>query len=223
MSTAIWTDFGGVLTPPVANTVTRFCRDARLEPAVFQQAMRAVAARHGTTDAMAPLDTPLIGQHTWEQQMVAAVKAITGDIVDLSDFPRRWFADRAVNQPWIAQLRAWRRAGRFVGLLSNMPPAWDEHWRRMVPADELFDSVVLSFQAGCRKPEPAIFALAARLAGQAPADCLLVDDLPANCDGARAAGWQAVCFTDATDAITRIAELDTAVSPALTHIGESQS
>jgi len=225
MSMAIWTDFGGVLTPPVAESVAGFCRDTRLQPAVFQEAMRAVARRHGVSDPMAPLDTPLIDQVTWEQQMAAAVKARTGDIVDLSDFPRRWFADRPVNDTWIAQLRAWRRDGRFIGLLSNMPPAWDAHWRRMVAPDGLFDDVVLSFQVACRKPEPAMFALAARRAGLDPAQCVLVDDLPANCAGAVAAGWRSVCFTDARSASAAIADLDaqTTGAPSAPRPSEARS
>lgn len=210
---AIWTDFGGVLTPPVGESVARFCGAAGLEPDVFQAAMRAVAERNGVRDAMAPLDTPLITQQTWERQMAEAVTAITGEPADLSDFPERWFADRAVNDSWVGWLRGRHRDGGFVGLLSNMPPAWDPYWRRMAPPDGLFTDVVLSFQVGCRKPEPAIFALAARRAGRDPGDCVLVDDLPANCDGARAAGWRAVRFTDTASAAAELDALSLGARP----------
>jgi putative hydrolase of the HAD superfamily len=41
-----------------------------------------------------------------------------------------------------------------------------------------------------------MFALAAARAGVRPAECVLVDDLEANCAGAIAAGWRAIRFED---------------------------
>ncbi|GAB1643578.1 HAD family hydrolase [Krasilnikovia sp. MM14-A1259] len=202
---AVWTDFGGVLTPPVAQTLERFCADARVPVEEFQRAMRAVAQDCGVADPMAPLDTPLLDQRAWEVRMEREL-AGAGVPADLSDFPQRWFADRAINDTWVATLRRLRAAGVFVGLLSNMPPAWDRYWRDMV-APELFADLVLSFEVGVRKPEPAIFAVAGDRAAVPPQQCVLVDDLPANCAAARSAGWQAVCFSDTTTVNAALAEL----------------
>jgi len=190
---AVWTDFGGVLTPPVAQTLARYCAQIGVPVEAFGAAMRAVAADAGVVDVMAPLDTPLMDQRTWERAMEDAL-ADQGLSAQLADFPSRWFADRSTNQSWVAALRALRARGVFVGLLSNMPPAWDRYWRATVAPDGLFDDVVLSFEVGCRKPEPAVFALAAARAGTTPDRCLLVDDLEPNCAAAREAGWHAVRF-----------------------------
>ena len=190
----VWTDFGGVLTPPVRHTLERFCRLVDIAPGTLLDAMRAVGDRFGT-DMMAPLDTPLVGQDEWCRLVEQAVLVSSGQVVDLSGFADRWFADREVNDLWLAELRRAKADGCRLGLLSNMPPGWDAHWRRMVPPDGLFDHVVLSFEAGHRKPDPAIFELAARRAGVPPGDCVLVDDLPANCAGAAEAGWHAIHFT----------------------------
>ena len=57
---------------------------------------------------------------------------------------------------------------------------------------------------GSRSAPLAYAVLAADRAGVTPEECLLVDDLAANCEGAAAAGWQAVHFTDTAAAIERL-------------------
>lgn len=208
---AVWTDYGGVLTPPVAETLEPFCARLGVPSATLLAAMRQVARDCGAgDDVMAPLDTPLLTQETWEHRMKEALATHSGVHVDLSDYPARWFADRAVNQPWLDTLHRLRRQGVFVGLLSNMPPAWDRHWRLAVPPEGLFDAVVLSYESGCRKPEREIFRMAAERAGVPGDQCVLVDDLAVNCAGAEQAGWHAVDFTDAADATARVEALVTA-------------
>jgi len=54
--------------------------------------------------------------------------------------------------------------------------------------DEEFDAVVLSFEVGARKPDPAIYVEALRRLGAAAAGAVFVDDQPAYCDGAAAVG-----------------------------------
>lgn len=204
---AVWTDYGGVLTPPVDHTMTIFCRRIGAPKKAFYAAMRTVAETYGTGDVMEPLDTPLVSERGWAAQMEEALRRDHGVEADLTDFGDKWFTDRETNERWLARLRRLRAAGLFVGLLSNMVPSWDRRWRRLVPPDDLFDEVVLSFQVGHRKPGRRIFELAAARAGVAPAGCLLLDDLAANCEGAEAAGWRAIHFTDTEAAIARLDRL----------------
>lgn len=56
----------------------------------------------------------------------------------------------------------------------------------------LADLVVLSGEVGLRKPDPAIYLLAAQRLGVAPQRCLVVDDLSRNVRGAVAAGMTGV-------------------------------
>ncbi|MCA1655126.1 MAG: HAD-IA family hydrolase [Pseudonocardiaceae bacterium] len=200
---AVWSDFGGVITPPTADTLRTFCARAGLTPDQFSAAMRTIGDRYGT-DPMAPLDTPLITEAAWSAQMTEVLRVDHGMHVDLSGFAAKWFADRATNRRWVEWMRGLRERGVFVGLLSNMVPSWDEYWRTMVSADELFDDLVLSFEVGCRKPDAAIFDLAAARAGFASGECVLVDDLAVNCAGAEAAGWQSVQFTDTSAVIATL-------------------
>ena len=78
-------------------------------------------------------------------------------------------------------------------LFSNTNAAHHAHWSRRYEL-ELAPLLVhfVSHRLGCRKPDPAAFARVAREIG-VPADrVLFFDDLPANVEGARAAGMQAV-------------------------------
>ncbi|MCX4663518.1 HAD family hydrolase [Streptomyces uncialis] len=202
---AVWTDFGGVLTPPIQHTMGTFCAAQGLDPQVLLQALGKVTARYNTTDVMEPIDTPLITEEEWLAQIsevLAADHGVTGKrLTSLAD---AWFDGRETNHEWVAVLRKARDRGAFVGMLSNMVPTWDAHWRRMVDPAELFDDVVLSFEVGHRKPSPGMFALAAERAGVPAGSCVLIDDLAHNCAGAEAAGWQAVHFTDTTTAAERL-------------------
>jgi putative hydrolase of the HAD superfamily len=177
----------------------------KISVSAFHDAMVAVAARNGTSDVMAPLDVPLITQEEWERQMEEALARL-GSRADLTGFPALWFGGRPVNAAWLEVLERLRAGGVRLGLLSNMPPAWDAHWRAMV-SPTLFDHVVLSHEIGVRKPERGMFDHAASVAGVSPEECVLVDDLAANCRAAQEHGWSAVPFVDASNAAARLAAL----------------
>lgn len=208
---AVWTDFGGVLTPPLAHTMTTFCHRHSLDPMEVAAASMRVAARFGTDDVMAPIDTPLITEREW----LRAVADELGSEQAPTTMADAWFDGRETNHEWLQRLVALRADGVFVGMLSNMVPAWDEHWRRMVDPTT-FDDIVLSFEVGMRKPGPEIFALALERSGTAAADTVFVDDLAGNCAGARRAGWAVIHFTDTRAAIAELDELvATSNSPSM--------
>ena len=204
---AVWTDFGGVLTAPALELVRAFCARAGVEPEHLVTATWAVAQRFGTDDVMAPLDAPLVGEAEWGAMVEEELRERCGVTADMSDFGRRWLEGQPPNAAWIGALWSLRARGHFVGLLSNMMPTFEPHWRAMTPPDDLFDDLVLSYDVGLRKPDPAIYALAAERAGAPPERCLLVDDLAANCDAARAAGWSAVLYETVPQAITETERL----------------
>jgi len=205
--TAVWTDFGGVLTAPIWQTMNRLCGRLGLAPATLATAIWKVTEQFGATDLMEPLDTPLVTEQEWLRRVKRALAEDTGDMVELTSLGEMWFDGREANAAWVGTLQRLRRQGTFVGMLSNMPPAWDVYWRRMTPPREHFDDVVMSFEVGYRKPRREIFDLAARRAGVDGIDCVLVDDMEKNCEGAVAAGWRAIHFTDAGTAEAELEHL----------------
>jgi 2-haloacid dehalogenase len=70
-------------------------------------------------------------------------------------------------------------------------------FRPSAPIFDLFRDIVVSGEEKLVKPDPAIFALAARRFGHAPGAMLFIDDNRANVEAARACGWPAHRFEDA--------------------------
>jgi putative hydrolase of the HAD superfamily len=85
-------------------------------------------------------------------------------------------------------------------LLSNTNELHYRHFRRQF-ADTLahFDALVTSHEVGVRKPRPDIYHACVRLAGCPAERCLLIDDMPANVEAARACGWQGVVYQPGVD------------------------
>ncbi|MBD2843847.1 HAD-IA family hydrolase [Paenibacillus sp. IB182496] len=89
--------------------------------------------------------------------------------------------------PALARLHAWSRLAD-VHLLSNHRAEWlAEPLRQVAP---LLASATISSAAGCRKPEPAIYRLAA--AGLRPGPVVYVDDQQRNLAPAATLGWTTV-------------------------------
>jgi 2-haloacid dehalogenase len=61
---------------------------------------------------------------------------------------------------------------------------------------DLFDDIVVSGQEGLAKPDPQIFAVLERRAQRPLRECVFVDDSARNVAAARAAGMDAILFTD---------------------------
>ncbi len=107
-------------------------------------------------------------------------------------------------EPALVELR---RRGLKLGVVSN----WDTRLRRIcggLGLDRLVDFIVISAEAGVRKPDPRIFEEALRRAGVAPTEALHVGDLPdEDVEGARRAGVRPVLI-DRQKRITPLEKVD---------------
>jgi epoxide hydrolase-like predicted phosphatase len=104
----------------------------------------------------------------------------------------------------IEALRRARAAGLKTGLISN---SWGRGRYDRDSFAELFDGVVISGEVGLHKPQPEIFRLGADRVGLAPEQCVFVDDLRENCEGAEAVGMIAVLHRGADASLERLEEL----------------
>jgi 2-haloacid dehalogenase len=80
-------------------------------------------------------------------------------------------------------------------------------FRPTAPVFGLFEDIVVSGTERLAKPDPALFALAARRFGRAPETMLFVDDNADNVASAAACGWQVHHFADAARLERRLEEL----------------
>ena len=66
----------------------------------------------------------------------------------------------------------------------------------LIPHEEQFSGMLVSAEEKLLKPDPAIFARFCDKFDVRAEECLFIDDLPRNVEGAKAAGMQGYCFAD---------------------------
>ncbi|MDI6105619.1 HAD family phosphatase [Actinoplanes sp. NEAU-A12] len=213
---AVWTDFGGVLTPPLAVLFDGFERRTGLSRPVLEAAIHRVATELGMAP-LAPIELATLTEREWGARLATALRGHDADVrldrVELTDFGRYWFREVSANADLLAFLGRLKQRGYLVGLLTNNVVEWEPYWTAMLPM-ELFDAVVDSCRVGVRKPDPEIYELAAARLGLTGAECLLLDDLTENCVAAEEGGWRAVRFRDNEQAMAEVcAILDVPVPP----------
>jgi putative hydrolase of the HAD superfamily len=87
------------------------------------------------------------------------------------------------------QLRA---RGFNTWIFSNTNELAVRHIRARYPFFAKFDGYVLSFELGCMKPDPAIYAIVEERAQAREAEILYIDDRPENIEIGAARGWQVI-------------------------------
>ena len=187
-------DYGGVLTTDVFASFRAFCEAEGLEPDAVRDRFRADPEARGLLEA---LEIGAITEADYEPRLAAVLGVAAEGLVD------RLFGGMQPDEAMLDGVRAARRAGVRTGMLSN---SWgDDRYDREQLA-QLFDAWVISGEVGIRKPDPAIYALAAERLGLPPEACVFVDDLPGNLKPARAIGMATVAHR--WDAAATLAEVE---------------
>jgi epoxide hydrolase-like predicted phosphatase len=103
-----------------------------------------------------------------------------------------------------------RASGLATGIITNNVVEFRDHWRGMLPVDELFDFVIDSSEVGMRKPNPAIFELALETGGFTPGQVLFLDDYEGNVIAAQALNIRSILVDG--DGAKTVADLDAVLS-----------
>ena len=88
-----------------------------------------------------------------------------------------------------------KQRGFRIYLLSNAAHSKDLYWQN-VPGHRYFDGTIVSAFEGCIKPERRIYEILLERYGLKAQECLFIDDMPANVQGARNAGMDAYLFNN---------------------------
>jgi putative hydrolase of the HAD superfamily len=188
-------DFGGVLTSNVFESFRGFCSKEGLDPDAFVNLFRDEEARVH----LRAVETGKIGEEEFGEIVAARL-----GVADSEDLINRLFAGMRPDYAMVEAVRRARAAGVRTGLVSNSIGA-GRYDRSQFP--ELFDGVVISAEEGIHKPQPEIFRLGAERIGLPPQECVFVDDLRENCDGAEAVGMVAVLHRGAEGTLPELERL----------------
>ena len=127
---------------------------------------------------------------------VAKLVGITAE-----DVESKYYDVNVRNKEAIDWIRELKSSGCYkIGLLSNVGSGWLNDFLIESERSELFDAVVLSSDVGMIKPDVEIFELIAARLGVDPFECVMVDDLSSNIDGAARADMQGIVFSSAAQA-----------------------
>ena len=191
-------DYGGVLTTNVFDSFRTFCEEEGLDPDAIKQRFR------DDPRALECVRGLELGELTEEQFAERFGELLELDPERRSGLVDRMFGHIEEDAEMVEALRRARSQGVRTGLISNSMGA-GRYDRSTFP--ELFDGVVISGDEGMHKPEPAIYELGCERVGLAPGECVFVDDLRENCEGAEAVGMTAVLHRGAERTLPRLEEL----------------
>jgi putative hydrolase of the HAD superfamily len=187
-------DYGGVLTTDVFASFRAFCEAEGLEPDTVRDRFRSDPEAR---ELLSQLETGSLAVAEFEPRLAARLEVSSERLIE------RLFGGMEPDAAMLDGVRAVRRTGVRTGLLSNSWGAATTYDLELL--EELFDAWVISSEVGLRKPEPAIYELAAERLGLPPEACVYVDDLPGNLKPARALGMATVLHRG--DAEATLAEL----------------
>jgi epoxide hydrolase-like predicted phosphatase len=189
-------DYGGVLTTDVFASFRAVCDAEGLPPDTVRDRFRADPEAR---DLLAALETGELHAAEFEPRLAALLEVESERLID------RLFGGMAPDEAMLDGVRELRAGGTPTALLSN---SWGDalaYDRALL--EELFDAWVISSEVGLRKPDPAVYELAADRVGLPPRSCVFVDDLPGNLKPARALGMATVLHRgDATATLAEIRE-----------------
>ena len=119
---------------------------------------------------------------------------------------RDYLSDNKPNEPLFKFMREELKPKYKIGMLSNASANW---LPELFLAEDikLFDDIILSYEVGMAKPDPDIYELDARRLKIKPQESILVDDVDRYCQGAQAAGMQAVLYQDFDQMKTELQKL----------------
>jgi putative hydrolase of the HAD superfamily len=187
-------DYGGVLTNPLSEFIGDWVRTDGVDPDRFAGLMRRWLGPGVERNPIHDLETGRIDVTEFERLLAVelATEADPAQARRTAGMLTRMFSGMRVDPTMLDVLRAARAAGLRTGLLSN---SWGLDYERD-GWDALFDAVVISGEVGLRKPDPAIYALAAERMELPPEQIVFVDDLRPNVRAAVAAGMVGVQHVD---------------------------
>jgi epoxide hydrolase-like predicted phosphatase len=193
--TGLLVDWGGVMTTNVFESFSAFCEHEGLAPETIGERFRS---DHASRELLIGLETGTLPETEFEERFAAILGVAPERLI------ARLFAGGGYDEAMHDAVRRARAAGVRTGLISN---SWGTSMYDRALLAELFDGVVISGEAGIRKPAPEIYAMGARAIDLPPAACVFVDDLPFNLAPARDLGMATVRHVDARQTIEQLERL----------------
>jgi putative hydrolase of the HAD superfamily len=184
--TTVIFDFGYVLSlPPQPSDYQRLATLAGIDGKSFDEIYWGNRTDYdrGTID----------GPTYWRRIAKAAGKEFTPAQIDslIANDIAIWMRANPIMMEWV---RALKRGGLKIAVLSNMPIEISTYIRQYAPWFRDFDYVCFSAEVQLAKPDAAIYHACLDVVHMRPEECLFIDDRAENVEAARALGMHALKF-----------------------------
>lgn len=202
---ALLVDFGGVLTTSVTRSFRAVCLELGLPPELAKEAfLEAYASGHEGDGPVHRMEKGEISVDEFAAGLAQIMSERSGVAVPPEGLVQKLFSLMELDEAMFAAVERARGAGVRTGLLSN---SWGSENYPHHRFESMFDALVISGDVGIRKPDPAIFALAAERLAVTPDACVFVDDLDKNIEAAEEAGMAGILHRSAETTIPQMAKL----------------
>ncbi len=204
--TAALFDFGGVILSSPFEAFARYERANDLPP----DFIRTLNATNPDDNAWAKMERSQVSIPEFCALFEAEARAAGHDI----DAEAVLAGLRGEIRPAMVEALRRCKARLKTACLTNnfVAPAPEDAGARMDPESyegvmDLFDVVVESSKAGCRKPDPRFYEIACELLEIEPAEAVFLDDLGINLKPAAAMGMTTIKVVDPDDAIAKLEQV----------------
>jgi len=191
-------DFGGVVTTDFFASLGAHCERLGLPHDRFRD---LVTANPVGRDLYHQVESGALSQSEFENKIAQLLG------VEPSGLVRGLLADLRPDPLMTDAVARARAAGIQAGVISNSWGTAPFDPYAGYKLDEQFDAVVISSDVGIRKPDLAIYLLAADKLGVAPEVCVFVDDVAINLPPAQKVGMATVHHVDPVSTIRELERL----------------
>lgn len=194
-------DYGGVLTTPIAGAFGTIDERHGLEAG---HALRLIAEHPQVRTAFVGLETGTLEIAEFERIYAQGLSEVCGREVEAAGLVTGIGGHMDLVPEMVELVSRVRAAGVPVALVSN---SMGNGGYDALDLESVFDVVVLSGQVGMRKPSRSIYRLACARLGIPESECVLVDDLQQNLDGAARLDIAGVLHRTPTQTIEQVSDL----------------
>ncbi|MEY9871524.1 putative hydrolase of the HAD superfamily [Streptacidiphilus sp. MAP12-33] len=191
---AVLTDFGGVLTTDIFASFRAFSERVTGDRLAVERLLREDET---VSRALVAHERGALPQAGFESALADALRSCGAD-VPAEGLLAGLSAGIRPDAAMVAAVGRLHAAGVPVALVSN---ALGDDLYRDVDLPSLCDVAVISSEVGERKPGRRIYAIACERLGVAPEDCLMIDDLEQNLNGAARLGIRGLHHVESASTI----------------------
>jgi putative hydrolase of the HAD superfamily len=197
-------DFGGVLTTSMGRAFSAFCVQEGVDPERFKAVIAEAYGSDGHAGMVGKLERGELEIDEFETWLAEHLSEGLGTPLEGPGIRDRMFAGMGPDEAMVGAVRRAHDAGVKTGLISN---SWGPSGFHETEDAAIFDAILISGEVGMRKPDPEIFLEAAKLLDLEPTDCVFVDDLEQNAEGAEAVGMKGIVHRSARFTLPKLEDL----------------